>query len=129
MSSTYPLGHPKSQNITYLFIHVYHHDHHSTQTTIHAFSICTTALGKKQTTSASYCGLGPAPAPFRPPHVPMVEDKATRASYRGSKTTTPPLTCTMQQAHVSLHKGMPLIWGYGQKFNGMPLCKVGCNIV
>ena len=36
----------------------------------------------------------------------------------------PPLKCTMQQAHVSLHKGMPLNWGYGQKFNGMPLFKL-----
>ena len=31
--------------------------------TMHAFSICATALGKKQTTSASYCGLGPAGPP------------------------------------------------------------------
>ena len=82
------------------------------------------------TTSASYCGLGPAPAPFRPPHVPRStcaqwwKIRTTSASYRGSKTTLPPLACTMQQAHVSLHKGMPLNWGYGQKFNGMPLCKL-----
>ena len=27
----------------------------------------------------------------------------------------------MKQAHVSLHKGMPLNWGYRQKFNGMPI--------
>ena len=96
------------------------------QITMHAFSICATALGKKQTTSASYCGLGPAPAPFRPPHVPRstcaqwLKIRTTSASYRGSKTTPPPLECTMQQAYVSLHKGMPLNWGYGQKFNGMP---------
>ena len=130
------------------YIKDHHHCHHTVQVTIlrptttaitstttapvtmHAFSICATALGKKQTTSASYCGLGPAPAPFRPPHVPRStcaqwwKIRTTSASYRGSKTTLPPLACTMQQAHVSLHKGMPLNWGYGQKFNGMPLCKL-----
>ena len=85
------------------------------QITMHAFSIRATALGKKQTTSASYCRLGPAPAPFRPPHVP----RSTCAQWRKIrtmhqhklqrvKTTPPPLVCTMQQAHVSLHKGMPL---------------------
>ena len=36
----------------------------------------------------------------------------------------PPLECTLQQANVSLPKGMPLNWGYGQKFNGMPLGKL-----
>ena len=46
---------------------------------------------KKQTTSASYCGLGPAPAPFRPPLVPRStcaqwwKIRTTSASYRGSK--------------------------------------------
>ena len=37
------------------------------------------------------------------------------------------LKCTFKfnfLAHVSLHKGMPLNWGYGQKFNGMPVCKL-----
>ena len=61
------------------------------QITMHAFSICATALGKKQTTSASYCRLGPAPAPFRPPLVPRStcaqwwNIRTTSASYRGSK--------------------------------------------
>ena len=61
-----------------------------------AFSICATALGKKTTTSASYCVPSPAQAPFR-----------------GSEAASPLLACTMQQAHVSLHKGMPLNWGIG----------------
>ena len=61
------------------------------QITMHAFSICVTALGKKQTTSASYCRLGPAPAPFRPPLVPRStcaqwwKIRTTSANYRGSK--------------------------------------------
>ena len=63
------------------------------QSAMHAFSICATALGKKTTTSASYCGPGPAPAPFR-----------------GSEAASPLLACTMQQAHVILHKGLR-IWG------------------
>ena len=91
------------------------------QITMHAFNICATAVGKKQTTSATYSGLGPAAAPFRPPHVPRstcaqwLKIRTTSASDRGSKTTPPPLECMMQQAHVSLHKGMPLNWRYGQK--------------
>ena len=122
-------GQPKCSNIIYIIL--YYIIYFTTApVTMHAFSICATALGKKQTTSASYCGLGPAPAPFRPPHVPRStcaqwwKIRTTSASYRGSKTTLPPLAGTMQQAHVSLHKGMPLNWGYGQKFNGMPLCKL-----
>ena len=95
---------------------VYHHHHHTVQVTIlcpittttttttaqaamHAFSICATALRKKTTTSASYCVPGPAQAPFR-----------------GSEAASPLLACTMQQAHVSLHKGVPLNWG--SEFNG-----------
>ena len=108
-----------------LYVYIYHHCRHTVQVTIlrptttaitstttapvtmHAFSICATALGKKQTTSASYYGLGPAPAPFRPPHVPRStctrwwKIRTTSASYRGSKTTLPPLACTMQQALVT----------------------------
>ena len=121
-------SHSASYNITANH-HCHHLDHHST-----SYNACIQYMRhcfrKKQTTSASYCGLGPAPAPFRPPHVPRStcaqwwKIRTTSASYRGSKTTLPPLACTMQQAHVSLHKGMPLNWGYGQKFNGMPLCKL-----
>ena len=83
-----------------LSINHYHH-HHTVQVTIlhpittatttttaqaalHAFSICTTALRKKTTTSASYCVPGPAQAPFR-----------------GSEAASPLLACTMQQAHVT----------------------------
>ena len=75
---------------------------------MHAFSICATALGKKQTTSTSYCGLGPARAPFRLPHVP--ESTYVPNGWRWSppvqmqRITTfasPPLECTMQQAHVT----------------------------
>ena len=100
----------------------HHHRHHTVQVTIlrpnttttttvtitmHAFTICTIVVGKKQTTSASYCGLGPTPAPFRAPHVPRstcaqwLQIKTTSVSYRGSKTTPPPLECTMQQALVT----------------------------
>ena len=35
-----------------------------------------------------------------------------------------PTTTTTTTACHNLHKGMPLNWGYGQKFNGMPLCKL-----
>ena len=105
--------------IYYIYIYIYHHyyhrhhlDHHSTN-----YNACIQYMRhcfrkNKQTTSASYCGLGPAPAPFRPPHVPRStcaqwwKIRTTSASYRGSKTTLPPLACTMQQAHVSLHKGI-----------------------
>ena len=45
----------------------------------------------------------------------MVEDKAHQRSYGGSEPASPPLKCTMQQAHVRLK------WGI---FNGMPLCKL-----
>ena len=44
--------------------------HNTTTTTTTTTSICITDLRKKQTTSASYCVSVPAPAPFRPSHVP-----------------------------------------------------------
>ena len=58
-----------------------------------------------------------APAPFAPPHVPESEcaqwlkKKTTSASYSWSEPAPPPLECTLQQANVSLPKGMPLNWG------------------
>ena len=36
----------------------------------------------------------------------VVKNKDHQRNYRGSKTTPPPLASTMQQAHVSLHKGI-----------------------
>ena len=35
----------------------------------------------------------------------------TSASYSRSEPAPPPLECTLQQANVSLPKGMPLNWG------------------
>ena len=58
-----------------------------------------------------------APAPFAPPHVPesicaqWLKKKTTSASYSRSEPAPPPLECTLQQANVSLLKGMPLNWG------------------
>ena len=58
-----------------------------------------------------------APAPFAPPHVPesicaqWLKKKTTSASYSRSEPAPPPLECTLQQANVSLPKGMPLNWG------------------
>ena len=55
-----------------------------------------------------------APAPFAPPHVPeskcaqWLKKKTTSASYSWSEPAPPPLECTLQQANVSLPKGMPL---------------------
>ena len=53
-------------------------------------------------------------APFAPPHVPESEcaqwlkKKTTSASYSRAVPAPPPLECTLQQANVSLPKGMPL---------------------
>ena len=109
-----------------------HYRHHTVQVTIlrpittttttttaqvamHAFSICTTALGKKKTkkqknktTSASLCGPGPAPSTLqtttcaREYMFSMVEYEARyRASYRRSESASPLLACRMLQAHVT----------------------------
>ena len=107
-----PPSHSANYNITanHHYHHRYHHrHHHHYNACIHYMHDC---CREEQTTSASYCGLGPAAAPFRPPHVPRstcaqwLKIRTTSASYRGSKTTPPPLECTMQQAHVILHKGI-----------------------
>ena len=53
-------------------------------------------------------------APFAPPHVPeskcaqWLKKKTTSASYSRAVPAPLPLECTLQQANVSLPKGMPL---------------------
>ena len=66
-----PPSHSASYNITcnHHYHHHHHLDHHNTN-----YNACIQYMHhcfrKTTTTSASYCGLGLAPAPFRPPHVP-----------------------------------------------------------
>ena len=88
-----PPSHSASYNITanHHYHHRHHHDHHSTNYNACIQYIRHCFRKKKQTTSASYCRLGPVPAPFRPPLVPRStcaqwwKIRTTSASNRGSK--------------------------------------------
>ena len=44
--------------------------------------------------------------------------------FRKKTTTTTTTTIMTITAQITWHRGMPLNWGYRQKFNGMPLCKL-----
>ena len=48
----------------------HHHHYHSTSCNVCIQYMHHCSREKVQTTTASYCGPGPAPVPFRPPHVP-----------------------------------------------------------
>ena len=87
---------------------------------------------KKQTTSASYCGLGPAPAPFRPPHV----SRSTCAQWWKIRTTSASTEGENYTATIGMHNAAStcnLHKGHAIEFLSirpiqlhMLLCKLTC---